>query len=226
MAKALPGPQPSVDPTGHTLLLEGVLPFEAMFMASPVATSVSRRHDGCLMAVNDAWVMLTGLRREDVIGRTTVELGHWPSQEARAAFLDSWSPADSVHHLRLCDGVPHRVRLHVSAMDVAPEPLVLVCMTEATREFEATEAKQQIDEALREKNLELQRQVELHAAIEKLARVGHWTNAENVDDVVWSLGLYDIAGLNPRGLIQRAEGRAGIHPQDKPAWQAARDAMD
>ena len=57
------------------------------------------------MAVNDAWIMLTGLRREDVIGRTTVELGHWPSQEARSQYLDGWSPADSVHHLRLCDGV-------------------------------------------------------------------------------------------------------------------------
>ena len=211
---------------GHSSLLEGALPFEAMFMASPVAAAVSRRRDGRLMAVNDAWIMLTGLRREDVIGRTTVELGHWPSQEARSHYLDGWSPADSAHHLRLCDGVVHRVRLHISVLDVAPEPLVLVYMTEATREFEATEARQQSDAELREKNLELQRQVELHAAIEKLARVGHWTNAENVESVAWSLGLYDIAGLNPRALIQRTEGRAGIHPDDKPAWHAAREAMD
>ncbi len=59
------------------------LPFEALFMASPIAASVSRLSDGRLVAVNDAWLALTGLRREDAIGRTTVEIGHWTSEEAR-----------------------------------------------------------------------------------------------------------------------------------------------
>jgi len=213
--RAAPAPQAGPD-----------LPFEALFMASPLAATVSRLSDGRLLAVNDAWLALTGLRREDVIGRTTVELGHWSSAEERARFVSEFPATETVQHLRLRDGQMHRVRLHFTVMEAAPEPLALTYMIEATREFEATEARRQSEEALREANLGLQQQVELHTAIEKLARVGHWTNAQHSDEVVWSLGLFDIAGMEPRDLIARAEGRSGIHPDDWAAWQAAREAMD
>jgi PAS domain S-box-containing protein len=195
-------------------------------MASPVAATVSRLRDGRLMAVNDAWLKITGLRREDVIGRTTVEIGHWPSDEARARFVSHMPTPETVQRLRLRDGHMHVVRLHGTVLDVPPEPLALVYLTEASREFEATEARMQSEQALREANLGLQQQVELHTAIEKLARAGHWTNAQHSNDVVWSPGLYEIAGLAPRDLVGRTEGRAGIHPDDLPAWQAAREAMD
>lgn len=202
------------------------LPFEALFMASPIAASVSRLSDGRLVAVNDAWLALTGLRREDAIGRTTVEIGHWTSEEARDRFVSDLPFSGRLHELRLRDGVRHRVRLHTTVLECTPEPLALVYLTEATREHEAEEARVQTQAELRTANVELQQQVELHAAIEKMAGVGHWTNAENDDEVVWSLGLYEIAGLAPQHRIRRSEGRGGIHPDDRPAWLAARAALD
>jgi PAS domain S-box-containing protein len=229
MAEAVPGPQPSTDvevlPTPPGAAASG-LPFETLFMASPLAASVSRVRDGRLLAVNEAWLTLTGLRREDAIGRTTVELGHWPSADERMRYVGRLPDAEAVQYLCLRDGVKHRVRLHTTVLDMAPEPLALVYMTEATREFEAEQARAQSDQALRQANLGLQQQVELHAAIEKLARVGHWTNSEDEQDVLWSLGLYEIAGLEPSDVIRRSAGRAGIHPDDMPAWLAAREAMD
>ena len=195
-------------------------------MASPVAASVSRLSDGRLVAVNDAWLVLTGLRREDVIGRTTVELGHWPSASQRASYIEQLPTADTVQYLSLRDGQLHRVRLHTTVVDAHPEPLALVYLTEATREYEALEAREQTELALREANLQLHQRVELHAAIEKLARVGHWINPLDADNVAWSLGLFEITGLDPRERVSRADGRSGIHPDDMPAWQAARDAMD
>jgi PAS domain S-box-containing protein len=73
----------SADPA--TDLPPAALPFEALFRAAPVPASISRERDGCLLAVNDAWLAMTGLRAEDVIGRTTVALGHWPSEADRQA---------------------------------------------------------------------------------------------------------------------------------------------
>jgi PAS domain S-box-containing protein len=226
MAEAVPAAQP--DPVGATtsMLPDLPLPFEAMFMASPIAASVSRLSDGRLVAVNDAWVVLTGTRREDAIGRTTVEIGHWPSDDERDRYVGQLPSADPLHYLRLRDGIKHRVRLHTTVLEALPEPLALVYLTEATREYEAEEARAQSEAALRRANVELQQQVELHAAIEKTAGVGHWTNAENDDEVVWSLGLYEIAGIEPKNRIRRNEGRGGIHPDDKPAWLAARAALD
>ena len=113
------------------------LPFEALFRASPLAASVARQRDGRLLAVNDAWLALTGLRREDAIGRTTVELGHWLSTDDRERYLSRLPANDLVQYLRLRDGVTHRVRLHTTLMEVAGEPAMLVYLTEATREFEA-----------------------------------------------------------------------------------------
>lgn len=216
-----PIPDPLTDDRGG----DSSLPFEALFMASPLAASVSRLRDGRLVAVNDAWLALTGLTREAALGRTTVELGHWPDEAARQAYVNGMK-GDQHETLWLCEGVAHHVRLHSQVLRVLPEPLLLVYLTEATTEVAAERARQQTEQALRDANLALQQRVELHEAVERVATVGHWTNAASELDVMWSAGLYDITGLNPRDLIKRVEGRSGIHPEDKPAWLAARAACD
>ena len=83
MASTLSNPAPPVDPGGPC-----ALPYEAMFMDAPLPAALSRLSDGMLVAVNQAWLALSGLARDEAIGRTTVELGQWPSEEARRAYLN------------------------------------------------------------------------------------------------------------------------------------------
>lgn len=194
-------------------------------MESPLAASVSRLRDGRLVSVNDAWLALTGLTREAAIGRTTVELGHWPDEAARQAYVNAFK-ADQHETLWLCEGVAHHVRLHSKVLHVLPEPLVLVYLTEASTEVAAERARQQTSQALRDANLALQQRVELHEAIEKLALVGHWTNAADDQKVFWSPGLYEIAGLAPRSDLLRSDVRFRVHPDDREAWLDARRACD
>jgi PAS domain S-box-containing protein len=202
------------------------LPFDAIFMAAPLPASVSSWHDGRLLCVNDAWLAITGLSREAAIGRTTVELGHWRDPAERDRFLHHLPCPDNVQVLHLHGGHAHRVRMHAAPLETGAGKLLLVYFTEVTRELEAQAALVRSNEALKLANVALQQRVELHAVIEKMARVGHWTNAENDDEVIWSSGLYEIAGLEPEDRIRRTAGRAGIHPDDKPAWLAARTALD
>ncbi|MDO8906463.1 PAS domain-containing protein [Hydrogenophaga sp.] len=202
------------------------LPFEAFFQASPLAASVSRQRDGCLLAVNDAWLAFTGLTRETAIGRTTIELGHWADAAERHRYLEEGRFSHGVQTLTLCDGERHHVRLHTTLLDVQPEPLMLVYFIEATLELKAEAARSQADQALSAANVALQQRVELHDAIEKLALVGHWTNSDNERDVVWSQGLFDITGIEPQEVLSRIVGRSGIHPDDMPAWLEAREALD
>ena len=195
-------------------------------MAAPLPASVSRWSDGCLLSVNEAWVKITGLSREEAIGRTTVELGHWRGEADRNRFLRDLPGPDEVQVLHLKGGQAHRVRMHATALEAKPEKLLLVYFTETTREEEAEAALAQSNEALKRANVELQQRVELHVAIEKLARVGHWTNAQSEEHVQWSPGLYEIAGVAYQHPIPRAVGRGGIHPDDMPAWLEARAALD
>lgn len=202
------------------------LPFDAMFERSPLAACVTRLSDGRFLAVNAAWETLTGTPRERVLGRTTVDIGHWTDEAERRRYLDNL-PSEGDHRcIRLRNGSLCHVRLHASILPAEPEALLLVSLIDINQEVEAERARDQSRQALQDANRELQQQVELHGAIETLARVGHWTNSRNDQEVIWSQGLYEIAGLSPRPSLQRSEGRGGIHPDDLPAWHAAREARD
>ncbi len=197
--------------------------FEVLFQSAPLPACVSRLSDGKLIAVNDAWLSLFGLTREAAIGRTTVELGHWASQEDRTLALNQWIAQDQserqFHSLKMTYGQTHRVRMHGWVIQQQPEPWIAAFYTEATREW-------QTEQALRQTNLDLQQRVELHAAIEKLARVGHWSAATDKEGVHWSPGLYAISGFESQATMDRSCSRSGIHPDDLPAWLQARQACD
>lgn len=62
--------------------------FAAIFDASPVAMTVSRRQKDCEVAsVNDAWVRQFQRNREQIVGTTGVQNGFWISQLDRDAVL-------------------------------------------------------------------------------------------------------------------------------------------
>ena len=202
------------------------LPFEAIFLASPLPVSVSHLSDGRLVAVNDAWLREAGLSRESVIGRTSVELGFWPSEKERQAFVDALGQAPQVYTLRQRSGQWARVRVHGARIDAEPQPLMLAFALEITREADAELARQQTEQALQAANRALEQRFELHHVVEKLARVGHWTNAEDDELVRWSPGLYEMTGLSPEQPLLRSELGRYVHPDDHATWWEARAACD
>lgn len=205
------------------------VPFEAMFLASPLPTSVTRLSDGCVLAVNDAWLALAGCERESVVGHTGGALGFWSNEAQRQAFvdaLDTPGATEQRHLLRLAGGAEHSVRIHGVKIQAGSEFLLLALIVEVTREIDAERARERTEAALREMNQSLERRVELHSASERLGRLGYWTNAADEDKVIWSDGLYEIANLPRQEEIFRSHGRSGIHPDDLPNWLAAREAKD
>jgi PAS domain S-box-containing protein len=205
------------------------LPYETMFLASPLPASVSGLRDGRLIAVNDAWLAMTGMARDAVIGRTTVELGLWPTQAQRQAFAEQIVSAGEPQRrylLRLAGGLDHSVRIHSVKIEAEPEPLLLAFIVEATREVEAQSARERREAALLQANRVREQRLELHAALEKLAHVGYWTHDEYDHSLFWSPGLYAFTGLATDRPLLRDEVRSHIHPDDLPAWMAAREACD
>jgi len=68
-------------------LRESEARLSAAFHASPVAIEISTLADGRFVDVNEAFLAWTGFTRQELIGRTSLELGLWPDQLAREAIM-------------------------------------------------------------------------------------------------------------------------------------------
>ena len=105
-------PSTSAYPSGTGLSAAVMpLPFEQMFEDAPFAASLSRRADGRLVAVNQAWEALSGIARDQAIGRSTIELGLWPDATQRQAYLDSLKEQDKPRCTVMIDGRARHLRL-------------------------------------------------------------------------------------------------------------------
>ncbi|HEY6239918.1 MAG TPA: PAS domain S-box protein, partial [Burkholderiales bacterium] len=62
--------------------------FGQVFQLSPNAIMVTSVVDGGIINANEAFLRIVGRPHEDVVGRTTAELGFWRDNEERAAALD------------------------------------------------------------------------------------------------------------------------------------------
>lgn len=203
----------------HATPLPSVPAMDLLFAASPVPQSLSRRLDGALLAVNDAWVRLTGIARAQALGRTSLQLAQWPSAMERQDYLESIERGEPSYTVESYGERGLRVRLSTTRLMHEGQELLLVGWEDITREHEA-------ESRLMEANRRLQQQVELHEATEKLARVGHWTNPQDAEQVIWSAGLREIVGVRPDEVLTRDQARAILHEEDRAAWLEARQALD
>ncbi|MBL8516813.1 MAG: PAS domain S-box protein [Betaproteobacteria bacterium] len=82
--------------------------FETLFRGSPLPIVIARLTDGIFFEANEAAQRLFGYSRDEVIGKTTLDLGTWPSTVPRDALihqLRSTGRADDVElQLRRSDG--------------------------------------------------------------------------------------------------------------------------
>ncbi|WP_316979866.1 PAS domain S-box protein [Shumkonia mesophila] len=60
--------------------------FAKAFRASPAPMSISTIDDGVTLDVNDEWLAMLGYSRDEVIGKSSIELGCWGGSQ-RAAFI-------------------------------------------------------------------------------------------------------------------------------------------
>jgi PAS domain S-box-containing protein len=117
-------------------LRESEARFSAAFRASPALMTISRLSDEKYIEVNDAFIRWYGLRREDIIGHTTKELGTWLNPEDRARFWADLRRHGSVREFE-CKARNHRGvgTLLVSAdiIEINREPHVIASCLDITQ---------------------------------------------------------------------------------------------
>jgi len=110
--------------------------FSKAFALSPVALAIASQERFAFADVNDAFVRLTGLVKEQVIGRSGAELRIWHDGELQKRVQGMLKetgqfPASDVR-LRTADGSPVDCSLTATAITVGEAPYVLLVLQDIT----------------------------------------------------------------------------------------------
>lgn len=117
-------------------LKESEIRFAKAFNASPLVLTISSLKNGELIEVNDTFVTATGYSRDEVIGKTTVDLGLWVKTEDRDQELTTVRESGQVrnveYHFRTRDGGEIIGLLSAERIEIGGEEFALTVIQDIT----------------------------------------------------------------------------------------------
>lgn len=127
--------------------------FAIAFRFSPVAKAITRVADGTLVDVNDRYAQLLGYAREDLIGRTGLELNILVDPKDRAKLVRILSERGAVHEyetmVRAKSGQLHDVLVSIEVTEIDGEVCNLVILVDITERKQADLAIRRYAERLK-----------------------------------------------------------------------------
>jgi len=186
--------------------------FANAFHFAPIPISVSRINDGMMLDANGSLLDFFGLSREEVVGRTALELGIWRDEAQRGQVLDALARegrlTDVAMKVTVRSGEARDVLVSAVAIEVGGEP----CMLSMARDV--TERKS-AEKALRESESRFRQLFE--AASDIIAKVDLESGVcEYVSPAVLEVTGFtqdEYTALGPRNFRRR------IHPEDWPQYK-------
>ncbi|MBI2749522.1 MAG: EAL domain-containing protein [Burkholderiales bacterium] len=174
--------------------------YRTAFLTSPDAINITRMSDGCYIDVNEGFLRLTGWTRDEVIGKTALELGVWADAADRQHLVDALRRDGYYENLETqFRGKDGRIILGLMSAHIMPIKGVncVLSVTRDIRERKAAEDK-----------------LKLAASVFSHARKGIMiTNAEgailDVNDTFTAITGYqrqEVIGQNPSILSSGRQG--------------------
>ena len=127
--------------------------FEVAFQTASIPIVISRISDGCLLEVNEAQCVAFGFDREEMIGRTTIELGILTAEDRSrfvAAMVADGFVRDFELPFRRRDGTIRRGLLSGKPIDIDGESCMVVSTVDMTERWAAEEAQRANERQFRE----------------------------------------------------------------------------
>jgi PAS domain S-box-containing protein len=130
----------------HKALLGSEAKFAKAFNANPSGMAITTL-EGRVVDVNEAFLRTLGYTREEAIGRTTVELGLWPSDEARTHSVQETQQFGRVQQIeiegRTKESARRTLLYSAELIDLEGVPHVLILTTDVTE-------RRQLEDQLRQ----------------------------------------------------------------------------
>lgn len=113
--------------------------FRTVFLTGAVGILIVEEGNGCVIDANPECLRIFERPREDVIGRTTVELGLWPDPERRLywnrTLLDGGSTYSRLHRITTGSGRQRIIRYWGRLVPQQERECIVALMYDATAEF-------------------------------------------------------------------------------------------
>ncbi|MDO8873414.1 MAG: PAS domain S-box protein [Methanoregula sp.] len=126
--------------------------FATVFKSNPVALTLVSATDGVFVEVNDTFSTRTGYTREEVIGKTSGELGIFADNEKYAEMVSLLKTRHHIYGLelqcRLKSGEIRTCRFSASVIVMSGRPYILSTVEDITERKTAEEARQQQTQGL------------------------------------------------------------------------------
>ncbi len=147
----------TLDATGPAATLEALRRseerFRLAFKTSPDSIAINRASDGQYVATNQGFTDLLGWREDEVVGRSSVELGIWTRPEEREAMLAELGRSGKARvegHFRRRNGEIGVGVLSAVVFDLDGVPHILSVTRDVTQEREAERERARLEQALRQ----------------------------------------------------------------------------
>jgi PAS domain S-box-containing protein len=135
------------------LLRESERRLAKVIEASPEAITLASVEDGVFIEVNPAGERLSGYTREEMVGRSSIDVGFWPDLEERRRLIADLQRDETVHgrelRLRRKDGQVRDVLASAALIDVMGRKLILFQGIDITERKNAETALREHEELLR-----------------------------------------------------------------------------
>ena len=122
--------------------------FRLSFQTSPDSININRLEDGLYIDVNEGFTAITGYQREEVIGKTSLEINIWENPEERAKLVDELKENGHVNNLeakfRMKDGrtVTGLMSARIIILEGVPHIISITRDIETIKQTEATLQRQ------------------------------------------------------------------------------------